>query len=152
MPINLASLFQGSRDAVAAHAGSYGLPTIKTLVVGDRTSGFSWLQICPDPSIDLVSPTFRTQYQDFSDVEVELDDIQVSGISKVYTRDQIAGRGKFYVVGLTAQQCQSLVHERFDQELLESFGAIVCDLVPETEVEEQHQLHWNLILRRRQRS
>lgn len=152
MPINLTTLYKGPRDSAAKHASNYGLPTNRAFTVGTRDRGFSWLGIEPQPAIDLVSPSLRTLYRDFPDVEVELDDIQVQGISKNYRKDQIVGRGKFYVVGLTAQQCLALVNDRVDQEFLESFGAIVCDLVPGIEVEEQHQLHWNLVLRRRQRS
>lgn len=152
MVINLTTLFKGPRDAAASHASNYGLPTNRVLTIGTRDGGYQWLQIQPSPAIDLVSPSLRTLYRDFPDVEVELDDIQVQGISKAYSKDQIVGRGKFYVVGLTDQQCLSLVIDRLDQELLESFGAIVCDLVPGVEIEEQHQLHWNLVLRRRQRS
>lgn len=152
MSVDITKLFLGPRDAAAAHAQEFGVPTVRKLVVGDRDQGYSWLEICPSPTIDQVSPTLLALYQDFPDNQVELDDIQVSGISKKYARHQIEGRGKFYVIGLTAAQCLSLVSEELDQELLESFGAIVCDLVPGTEVEEQHQLHWNMILRRRQRS
>jgi len=152
MPIDLTARFQSSRDAAAKHAASYGIPTNRVLTVGDRTTNFSWLTICPNPSIDLVSPRLVQRYEGLQDVEVELDDLQVSGISKAYALEQIKGRGKFYVVGLTADQLSALVSERFDQAVIESFGGIVCDLIPGVEVEEQNQLHWSMILRRRGRS
>jgi hypothetical protein len=55
-------------------------------------------------------------------------------------------------VGLTADQLSALVSERLDQVLIESFGGILCDLIPGVEVEEQNQLHWSMVLRRRGRS
>jgi len=152
MAINLNTLFQSSRDAAAHHADSYGLPTNRVLTIGDRTEGFSWLTICPNPAIDIVSPRLVQRYEGIQGVEVELDDLQVQGISKAYALDQIHGRGKFYVVGLTADQLSALVFERLDQGLIESFGGILCDLVPGVEVEEQNQLHWSMVLRRRGRS
>ena len=151
MPVSIPDLFQSSRDAAAGHAANYGLPTNRTLVIGDRAtgSGFTWLQIEPCPAVDVVSPQLVSRYQQIPDIQVELDDLQISGISKAYSIDQIKGRGKFYVVGLTAIQCQSLVYDRFDLKTFESFGAIVCDLIPGVEVEEQHALHWSMVLRRR---
>ena len=152
MAINLTALFQSSRDAAAAHADGYGLPTNRILTIGDRTEGYSWLTICPNPAIDIVSPRLVQRYEGIQGIEVELDDLQVEGISKAYRIDQIHGRGKFYVVGLTADQLSTLVSERLDQGLIESFGGILCDLVPGVDVEEQNQLHWSMVLRRRGRS
>jgi hypothetical protein len=152
MAINLTTLFQSSRDAAAHHADGYGLPTNRVLTIGDRSEGFNWLTICPNPVIDLVSPRLVQRYEGVQGIEVELDDLQVQGISKAYTLDQIHGRGKFYVVGLTADQLSALVSERIDPVLIESFGGNLCDLVPGVEVEEQNQLHWSMVLRRRGRS
>lgn len=150
MGVDLSKSFQPARDAAASHAVEFGVTTAKAFTIGKRDSFFTWLDIEPRPSIDIVSPQVIAVYEDIPGIEFELDDIRVQGISKKYTRDQIMGDGIFYIIGLS---CECLIKlGQFRQDEVEELGGIVADLVPGTEVEEQHQLHWSMTLRRRKRS
>ena len=153
MSVNLGNLFQSARDRAAGHAGAYGVPTYRLFTVGTRDgAAYTWLDVHPCPHIDQVNPRLVSTPEDLRSIQYELDDLRVEGISKTYPLAQLRGPGRFYVVGADAATCQAYTTSTFDQRGIQALGAIVADLVPGTEIEEQHQLHWSLTLRRRKRA
>ena len=128
------------RDQAAAIAQYFGISTIQSFFVCRRAPNQvpNYLEIDPKPLIQNVSPKMVADFGQNQRIQIELDDIQVSGISHKYGRDQITGSGVFYNIGgvLTGGVLT---------------GGYEAELVPGTNVEEK-TLVWNVILRRKKRS
>lgn len=125
------------RDRIAGFAGSLSIPTARNLIIRSKTKtgnsiATSYLKIDPTPIIDRVSPRIASAFNNSSSITIKLDDLQVKGISRSYSREQILGTGISYFV---------------DSDLVESSinGGFECDLVSVDEL----PLTWNLILRRK---
>ena len=91
---------------------------------------FDYLEINPKPIIDRVPPATAAAFN--TNLQVKIDDLQVSGISRRYPRELIVGTGVSYFI---------------DSELL--IDRIVGGFEAEFVSIEEMALTWNLILRRR---
>lgn len=99
--MELLETFRTLRDSLVSIAGyaSFGLKD-RTLVVVSRAAGTA-IQIVPNPDISPVTPRMVAFYR-AQNITIELDTVQVSGISKLYTREQLTGSGVYYVVDGTS--------------------------------------------------
>ena len=99
--MELLDTFRTLRNSLVPIAGyaSFGLKD-RSLVVVSRALGTA-IQIAPNPDISLVSPQMVAFYR-AQNITIELDTVQVSGINKLYTREQLTGSGVYYVVDGTA--------------------------------------------------
>ena len=95
--MDLLDTFRTLRDSLVPIAGyaSFGLRD-RSLVIVSRALGTA-IQVVPNPDINLVSPRMVAFYR-AQNITIELDTVQVSGISKLYTREQLTGSGVYYVV------------------------------------------------------
>ena len=100
--MELLDTFRTLRDSLVPIAGyaSFGLKD-RSLVVVSRAAGTA-IQIVPNPDISLVTPQMVAYYARVQNISIELDTVQVSGISKLYSREQLTGSGVYYVVDGTA--------------------------------------------------
>lgn len=99
--MELLETFRTLRDSLVSIAGyaSFGLKD-RTLVVVSRAAGTA-IQIVPNPDISPVTPRMVAFYR-AQNITIELDTVQVSGISKLYSREQLTGSGVYYVVDGTS--------------------------------------------------
>lgn len=128
------------RDQAAAVAQYFGVSTIQSFFVCRRNLNQvpEYLEIDPKPLIQNVNPQMVADFGQNQQIQIELDDIQVSGISRKYDRSQLTGSGVYYNIGGVLQG-----------EVLE--GGYEAELVPGTNVEEK-TLIWNLTIRRKKKS
>lgn len=126
------------RDLVVAPlAPSFGLPYVRSLIIAKRSGqGIQYLEILPVPHVKKANAQLIEIYGKAS-VKVELDDYQVSGISKAYREEQLVGSGVSYL--LDATLVDGVV-----------VGGIECNRVVGTVLGEFRNA-WTLMLRRRQK-
>ena len=125
------------RDSVAPLAGAFGIPTARSLVIQRRwvalgDSGVDFFLIDPKPIIERVPPYIAQAFNGNQQIQIKIDDLQVSGITRRYPRELIVGTGISYFV---------------DSQLLlnQVIGGFEAEFVSIDEL----PLTWNLILRRR---
>lgn len=97
MTANLIESLVFARDKFLAIANAFDLRENRTLIVVDRANN-TRLQITPNPSIRFISSQMAAAFQRSYNLQVELDTLQVSGISKAYREDQLIGTGFHYIV------------------------------------------------------
>jgi hypothetical protein len=136
--VNLSAYFQSSRDSVAAEASNFGVPTIRTLIVckRDAINPTTYLPITPSPHIEQINPKMVALYEKIPNLDVELTDLKVSGISKAYTPNQLTGIGTYYLI---------------DAALVDGVpvGGIEADMVQGSFLEPNQLLHYSFLLRER---
>lgn len=125
------------RDRIAGFAGNLNIPTARNLIIRSKTKtgnsiATSYLEIDPIPIIDRVSPRIASAFNGSNSITIKLDDLQIKGISRSYSREQILGTSISYFV---------------DSEVVNNSisGGFECDLISVDEL----PLTWNLILRRK---
>jgi len=128
----------GLRDSVAPLAGVWGIPTVRSLILRKRfasdTEGLvtEFVEITPRVHIDTVSPRLANAFQ--SSIQIEIDDFQVSGISRSYSRSDLVGTSiAYFVDGVLTDDGSAIA------------SGIECDFIAITE----SSLTWDLILRRK---
>lgn len=97
MTVSLIESFVFARDNFLSIADTFNLRENRTLIVVDRANN-TRLQITPNPSIRFISSRMDAAFLRSYNLQVELDTLQVSGISKAYTEGQLTGTGFHYVV------------------------------------------------------
>lgn len=127
----------GLRDLVAPLAGAFGIPTARSLIIQRRwlptdeeKMRVDYLEVQPNPIIDRVPPSIAAAFN--TNLQVKIDDLQVSGISRHYPREWVVGTGISYFID--AQLLMDRIVGGFEAEF------VSVDELP---------LTWNLILRRR---
>lgn len=123
------------RDQVADVRSEFGVPNVRSLIVVYRSTNLplQYLEINPTPVIETVNPRMVAAFGQNLKIQLELDDLQVSEISRRYTREQILG--SYYIVdgALTPHGVE---------------GGFEAERVPGMALVEK-ALTWNLVLRRR---
>jgi hypothetical protein len=128
----------GLRDMTAKLSASFGVPVVRSLVLRRRInrSGVivtSFVEISPQPVIDLVGPRLASAFQN-SSIVLEIDDYQISGISRSYSRSEIVDTGiTYFVDGVLSEDKTTLL------------SGIECDFISILE----ETLCWRLVLRRK---
>lgn len=126
------------QDEVAAIAEQFGVPQVTSLIVcrRSRDTGTTYLEIQPKPFITRVSPRLVALYGASKVAQLEIEDLQVKGVSRSYSLDQIWGGGVSYIVG---------------GELMggEAIGGYQADAVPGMGAPVDKGSTWTLLLRRR---
>jgi hypothetical protein len=127
------------RDSVAPLAGAFGIPTARSLVIqrrwvapGEGKTRIDYLEIDPKPIIERVPPYIAQAFNGNQQIQIKIDDLQVSGITRNYPRELVVGTGISYFVD--SQLLLNRVIGGFEAEF------VSIDELP---------LTWNLILRRR---
>lgn len=125
------------RDRIAPLSGVFGIPTARSLIIrrrwlppGEESMRVDYLEVNPQPIIDRVAPSLAAAFN--TSLQVKIDDLQVSGISRRYPREWIIGTGVSYFID--AQLLMDRIVGGFEAEF------VSVDELP---------LTWNLILRRR---
>lgn len=125
------------RDHAALRAEAIGIPAIRGLIVCHRQGAVTtYVEIEPKPHIVFASPRLSEQYGENRKSQVELDDIQVSGISKKYAESEIVGRGISYLIDAVLDDDGKPV------------GGIEADKVPGLDLNDEGGT-WAITLRRR---
>lgn len=106
MTANLIESLVFARDKFLAIANAFDLRENRTLIVVDRANN-TRLQIIPNPSIRFISSQMAAAFQRSYNLQIELDTLQVSGISKSYSEDQLTGTGFHYIVDGTIDDVNS---------------------------------------------
>jgi hypothetical protein len=98
-----------------------------------------YLVITPNPRIDYISSKMAAILTSQIGIQIELDDIQVKGISKNYTEAQL--RPSFWIVGGTP------VYDEYDS-VVSVDGGDECDYLPGTQWDER-DYSYDIMLRKR---
>ncbi|ALF52241.1 hypothetical protein ACX27_04245 [Nostoc piscinale CENA21] len=123
------------RDCIAPLVDAFGIPTARSLIIQRRFQEdgrlkIEYFAVEPKPIIDRVPPAIASAFN--TDLQIKIDDLQVSGISRKYPREWIVGTGISYFAD--AQLLLDRIVGGFEAEF------VSIDELP---------LTWNLILRRR---
>lgn len=139
MPFDAARYFQKSRDLGAQLATHYAAPNARSLIIVTRPERGhpTYLEIYPRPIIQQVSPRLLAAFRDIPDVEIEINDLQIDGISKRYTAEQLVGRGISYLIDAELDDDGQPV------------GGEAYDLVPGLQLEREQTTFWRLVVRLR---
>ncbi len=126
------------RDRIAPLADVFGI-TARSLVIqrrwlapGEEKTRIDYLEIDPKPIIERVPPSIAQAFNGSQQIQIKIDDLQISGITRRYPREWVVGTGISYFVD--AQLLLDRVIGGFEAEF------VSIDELP---------LTWNLILRRR---
>jgi len=98
-----------------------------------------YLEILPRPRITYIDSKMASMLTSQIGMQFELDDIQVQGITKNYTEEQL--RPSFWIVGGTP------VYDAYDV-IVSVEGGDECDYLPATEWDEK-DYSYDLMLRKR---
>jgi hypothetical protein len=132
--MSILSTLNSLRDSLVPLADNWDQIHNRSLFVVDRLNS-TYFRITPNPSIRSASSQLIAFMQS-RNIRVERDTKQVQGISKSYTREDLTGRGKYYVI-----------------EGEEVNGAIVggkkYDRYPDLDLEET-PAGWNIVLKERE--
>ncbi len=132
--MSILSTLNSLRDSLVPLADNWDQIHNRSLFVVDRLNS-TYFRITPNPSIRSSSSQLIAFMQS-RNIRVERDTKQVQGISKSYTREDLTGRGKYYVI-----------------EGEEVNGAIVggkkYDRYPDLDLEET-PAGWNIVLKERE--
>ena len=132
--MTIVSTLNSLRDSLVPLANNWDQMHNRSFFVVDRLNN-SYTRISPNPSVRNASSQL-IMFMQSRNIRVERDTIQVQGISKTYTRDDLTGRGKYYVV-----------------DGVEVNGAIVggkkYDRYPDMDLEEI-PTGWNIVLKERE--
>lgn len=127
---------QQTRDRAAAWSQNYGVYSARSFFVCRRVPNQTTIftEILPRPIIEDSSPRLIEIYATRG-IQIELEDLIVSGISKAYSADDLLGRTIYYMIDAVVVDGVPV-------------GGLTCDRVEGTELSEA-TLHWSLTLRRR---
>ncbi len=141
--MKLAQRFQSAFNRTARRTAIFGLPTTRSLIVVTRATGQlpNYLQIDPTPSISTVSPKIVRQLEG---LQLELSDLMVDGISKSFSREQLIGPGKHYLID--GELYQENVNGTY---VTRAHGGQEAERVKGSEIMFDQLVHWRLILRQR---
>lgn len=101
------------KDALVPLANAFDQYHNRSLFIVDRANG-TYIKITPNPYIR-TAPTQMMDTLRNQGIRVERDSIQVQGISKKYTREDLTGRGKYYVVEGVEENGVVVGGKRFDR-------------------------------------
>jgi len=123
------------RNELAIFAPQFSSPYAIDVVVCYRHQGSpaTYLQLDPTPLVRTVSERYVQTYGGKAGIQIELDDYQITNISRLYTEDQLLG--SFYLIGATLQGGQPV-------------GGWDAERVPGTTLF-QKALTYELVVRRR---
>lgn len=122
------------RDSLVPLANNWDQIHNRSFFVVDRQND-TYLQILPNPSIRQASANLIAFMQS-RNIRVERDTIQVQGISKLYTRENLTGRGKYYIVDGTKWNGAIVGGKKYDR-------------YPDLDLEET-PAGWNIVLKERE--
>lgn len=90
------------RDLAAGFAGSVGLSQVQDLVIRTRRGSDPALDLRIDPQPVIQTVTTKVMASAFSaGIQLEATDLQVTGVSGSYSRDQLVGPNLSYLIGDT---------------------------------------------------
>lgn len=128
------STLNAIKDSLAPLANNWDQIHNRSLFIVDRSAG-SYVRVTPNPKISNASSQLIAFMQS-RNIRVERDTIQIQGISKSYSRDDLLGRGKYYVVDGKEENGAIVGGKKFDR-------------YPELDLEET-PAGWNIVLKEKE--
>ena len=135
--MNIFDQLQFIRDSVAPWSTAFEVHTSRSLIVCRRYPNASneYLEITPRPIIENVSANLVERYQGVNGIQIELSNLQISGISKKYDRAQLVNRMIYYII---------------DGQLVNGLpvGGIEYDIIPGFDLIKEPTT-WSIVVRQR---
>lgn len=123
------------RDEVSTLADTFGVPTIKSVIIRKRSgASYTYTEVYPKPHVELMNPAMIASFGDSIPVKFELDDLKIT-ISRRYSADELTGTGVDLIID------GQLLGDRV-------VGGYEVERVPGMDISEK-TLVWELYVRRK---